>query len=110
MLETISEGFKSATERLRGVRELSDENIADSLADVRRSLLEADVDFKIVKQFLETVSARALGEKVKTRARERGGRKVTGGFGSRPRVWEQPLRCNLSACANKCQASGYPPC
>jgi len=76
LLETISEGFKSATERLRGVRELSDENIADSLADVRRSLLEADVDFKIVKQFLESVCARALGEKVKTRARERGGRKV----------------------------------
>ncbi|MCP5042825.1 MAG: signal recognition particle protein [bacterium] len=76
MLETVTEGFKSATEKLRGVRELTEENIADSLADVRRSLLEADVDFKVAKEFLNTVKERALGEKVKTRTRERGGRKV----------------------------------
>lgn len=76
MLETVTQGFKAATERLRGVRELSEENIADSLADVRRSLLEADVDFKVAKDFLAKVSERALGEKVKTQARDRGGRKV----------------------------------
>ena len=76
MLETVTKGFKSATERLEGIRELTEENIADSLADVRRSLLEADVDFKIAKDFLARVSERALGEKVKTRARERGGGKV----------------------------------
>ncbi|MCH7866646.1 MAG: signal recognition particle protein [Myxococcales bacterium] len=76
MLETVSQGFKTATERLRGIRELSDENIADSLADVRRSLLEADVDFQVAKDFLERVKQRALGEKVKTYARERGGRKL----------------------------------
>ena len=76
MLETVSQGFKSATERLRGIRELSDENIAESLSDVRRSLLEADVDFQVVKDFLARVKQRALGEKVKTHARERGGRKL----------------------------------
>ena len=76
MLETVSQGFKSATERLRGIRELSDENIAESLSDVRRSLLEADVDFQVVKDFLARVNQRALGEKVRTHARERGGRKL----------------------------------
>ncbi|MCS5619088.1 MAG: signal recognition particle receptor subunit alpha, partial [Myxococcota bacterium] len=76
MLETVTEGFKNATERLRGIQELTEDNIADSIADVRRSLLEADVDFKVAKDFLLTVSERALGEKVKTTARERGGRKV----------------------------------
>jgi len=76
LLETVTEGFKSATERLKGVRELSEENIAESLADVRRSLLEADVDFKVAKDFLAQVKERALGEKVKTRTRERGGRKI----------------------------------
>ena len=76
VLETVTEGFKNATERLRGIQELTEDNIAASIADVRRSLLEADVDFKIAKDFLITVSERALGEKVKTTARERGGRKV----------------------------------
>ena len=45
MLETVTEGFKNATERLRGIQELTEDNIAASIADVRRSLLEADVDF-----------------------------------------------------------------
>jgi signal recognition particle subunit SRP54 len=76
VLETVNQGFKSATERLRGIRELTDENIADSIADVRRSLLEADVDFQVAKDFLARVKERALGEKVKTRTRERGGRKI----------------------------------
>jgi signal recognition particle subunit SRP54 len=76
VLETITQGFKSATERLQGVRELSEENIEESIGDVRRSLLEADVDFKVAKGFLKTVKERALGEKVKTRVRARGGRKI----------------------------------
>ncbi len=76
MLETITEGFKSATERLQGIRELDEENIEESLGDVRRSLLEADVDFKVAKAFLNTVKERALGEKVKTRVKARGGRKI----------------------------------
>ena len=69
MLETVTEGFKSATERLRGVRELSDSNIDEALRDVRRSLLEADVDFQVVKKFLASVKERCLGERVETRIR-----------------------------------------
>ena len=76
VLETVSQGFKSATERLRGVRELHESNIEEALASVRMSLLEADVDFGVVKNFLARVKERALGEKVETRVRDASGRAV----------------------------------
>ena len=63
MLETVSQGFQAATERLRGVRELHESNIDEALSSVRMSLLEADVDFAVVKAFLARVKERALGEK-----------------------------------------------
>ena len=74
MLETLTRGFGAARERLQGVRELSDENVSQALADVRASLLEADVDFAVVKDFLARVRERALGEKVKTKIRDKSGR------------------------------------
>ena len=75
MLETLTRGFGAARERLQGVRELSDENVSEALAEVRASLLEADVDFAVVKDFLgPRASERALGEKVKTRVRDKSGR------------------------------------
>jgi len=74
MLETLTQGFTAARERLQGVRELSDENVGEALASVRASLLEADVDFAVVKDFLARVRERALGEKVKTRIRDKQGR------------------------------------
>ncbi|MCG8589821.1 MAG: signal recognition particle protein [Proteobacteria bacterium] len=74
MLETVTQGFKSATERLKGLRALSEENIEESLRDVRMSLLEADVDLAVVKDFLARVKERALGEKVSTRVRDAQGR------------------------------------
>ena len=76
MLETVSRGFTAAREHLRGVRALTDENIDQALRDVRASLLEADVDFSVVKGFLERVRARALGEKVETRVRDAAGREL----------------------------------
>jgi len=74
MLETLTQGFVAARQRLQGVRELSDENVAEALANVRTSLLEADVDFAVVKDFLARVRERALGEKVRTRVRDKQGR------------------------------------
>jgi signal recognition particle subunit SRP54 len=74
MLETLTKGFTAARERLQGVRELSDENLSEALALVRASLLEADVDFAVVKDFLARVRERALGEKVRTRIRDKAGR------------------------------------
>ncbi len=76
MLETVSQGFKNATERLRGVRELTEESIDEALRDVRMSLLEADVDLKVTRSFLARVKERSLGEKIQTRVRDRTGRKI----------------------------------
>ena len=76
MLETLTRGFTAAREKLRGVRELSEENIDQALRDVRTSLLEADVDFTVVKSFLARVKDRALGEKVETRVADASGREI----------------------------------
>jgi signal recognition particle subunit SRP54 len=75
LLETLTQGFASARERLAGKRELTEEGIDEALRDVRMSLLEADVDFSVVRSFLARVKEGALGEKVATRARDASGRK-----------------------------------
>jgi len=74
MFETLTHGFEAAREKLRGVQELREENVETALRDVRASLLEADVDFAVVKDFLARVKERALGERVETRARDAQGR------------------------------------
>jgi len=76
MLETLTRGFTTARERLAGVRSLSDENVDEALRDVRMSLLEADVDLAVVKDFLARVRERSLGEKVSTRMRDASGRRI----------------------------------
>ena len=76
MLETLTQGFTAARERLSGVRELGEENIAEALRDVRMSLLEADVDLAVVREFLARVKERALGQKVETRVRNAAGQLV----------------------------------
>src|SRR3954471_21952516 len=69
MLETLSRGFRNAKAKLTGVAELTEDNIEDALRDVRMSLLEADVEFKVTKTFLERVKEEALGTAVKLRAK-----------------------------------------
>lgn len=76
MLETLTKGFSAAQERLSGVRELTEDNVSESLRDVRMSLLEADVDLAVVRDFLERVKERALGGKVETRVRDASGRTI----------------------------------
>jgi signal recognition particle subunit SRP54 len=76
MLETLTQGFTAARERLSGVRELAEDNVAEALRDVRMSLLEADVDLSVVRDFLERVKQRALGAKVDTRVRDAAGNMV----------------------------------
>src|SRR5690242_10113673 len=79
MLETLAKGFRSARQRLTGVAELTDDVIDEALREVRLSLLEADVEFRVVKRFLERVTAAARGEQVRLRARsqEYGVRTIT---------------------------------
>ena len=74
MLETLSRGFESARDRLQGVQKLSEESVEAALRDVRMSLLEADVDLSVVKDFLARVKQKSLGGKVATRAKDAQGR------------------------------------
>jgi signal recognition particle subunit SRP54 len=74
MLETLSAGFKRARERLAGVTTLSDANLEEALAEVRRSLLEADVELGVVKDFLARVRDKSLGVRVETKVRDDAGR------------------------------------
>jgi signal recognition particle subunit SRP54 len=71
MFETLSKGFRAAKQRLTGVAELNDEVIDEALRDVRMSLLEADVEFKVVKRFLDRVREAARGEEVQLVAKSK---------------------------------------
>ena len=69
MLETVSKGFKAARNSLRGYREITEANIDDAVRDIRISLLEADVQFNVVKAFIAKVKEKALGEIVRVKAK-----------------------------------------
>lgn len=64
MFEGISEKLNATLKRVRGYGKLSETNIQDALREVRLSLLEADVNFKVVREFVESVKNRALGQEV----------------------------------------------
>jgi signal recognition particle subunit SRP54 len=68
MLETISKGFRSVKHRFQGKRALTAENIEEALREIRISLLEADVDFMVVRGFIARVKEKALGEVVQVKA------------------------------------------
>ena len=68
MLDIVSDGFKTAKNKLKGITTLSDENIKVALNDVRESLLEADVEYGVVKSFIRTVKDRAIGTEVNLKA------------------------------------------
>ncbi len=64
MFDNLSEKFSDAFKALRGKNKISEENIEETLKGVKTALLEADVNFKVVKEFVEKVKIEALGEKV----------------------------------------------
>ena len=66
MFENLQEKLQRAFKNLRGQGTLTPENIQDALKEIRMALLEADVNFKVVKQFVDQVSAKALGQEVMT--------------------------------------------
>ena len=75
MLETLAKGFRAARQRLTGVAELTDDVIDEALRDVRLSLLEGDVEFRVVKRFLERVREAARGEQVELKREDEGVRR-----------------------------------
>lgn len=64
MFDNLSEKFSDAFRGLRGKNKISEENIEETLKNVKTALLEADVNFKVVKEFVEKVKTEAMGEKV----------------------------------------------
>jgi len=64
MLDALSEKFEKIFKKLRGSGVLTEQNIAEALKEVRLALLEADVNFKIVKDFIERVRVKAVGQEV----------------------------------------------
>lgn len=64
MLEDLSSKLEAILKKVRGQGKLSEKNIADSLKEIRRALLEADVNYRVVKQFINDVQEKALGEAV----------------------------------------------
>src|SRR5215217_6743498 len=64
MLEALTERFSGVFRSLSGRGRISEENIREALRDVRTALLEADVNYKVVKDFTDTVVNKALGQEV----------------------------------------------
>ncbi|MGH7829414.1 MAG: signal recognition particle protein, partial [Candidatus Binatia bacterium] len=60
----MTEKLELTFKRLRGQGKISDKNVQEALREVRLALLEADVHFKVVKSFLETLQTKALGQEV----------------------------------------------
>ena len=66
MFENLSDRLERSFKLLKGEGRITEINIAETLKDVRRALLDADVNFKIAKQFTDTVKEKALGQNVLT--------------------------------------------
>src|SRR3989304_2520606 len=64
MFESITHSLESVFSKLRGKGRLTDANIKDGLHEVRLALLEADVNYKVVREFIQHVTERAVGEEV----------------------------------------------
>ncbi len=64
MLEDLTQRLESTFRKLRGYGKLSEKNIEDSMREIRRALLEADVNYTVVKDFVATVQEKALGQEV----------------------------------------------
>ena len=64
MFDSLSQKLQNAFRNLRGLGKISEENVSDSLKEVRMALLEADVNFKVARDFIERVKAKSLGQDV----------------------------------------------
>ncbi len=66
MFENLQERLQRTFKSLRGQAVLNEENMQETLRELRLALLEADVNFKVVKQFIDKVQAKAVGQEVAT--------------------------------------------
>ena len=66
MFENLSERLERSFKILKGEGKITEINVAETLKDVRRALLDADVNYKVAKAFTDTVKQKALGQNVLT--------------------------------------------
>jgi signal recognition particle subunit SRP54 len=64
MLDDLTQRLESVFQKLRGYGKLTEKNISDSMKEIRRALLEADVNYKIVKDFVAAVQEKSVGQEV----------------------------------------------
>ncbi len=64
MFDSLSSKLQNAFRNLRGLGKISESNVGEALRDVRMALLEADVNFKVAREFIERVTAKSLGAEV----------------------------------------------
>lgn len=64
IFESLSDRLQATFKKLRGHGKLTEDDVNEAMRDVRMALLEADVNFKVVKQFIKTVKERAIGQDV----------------------------------------------
>jgi signal recognition particle subunit SRP54 len=64
MFDSLSQKLQTAFRNLRGLGKISESNVGDALREVRMALLEADVNFKVARDFIEDVKTKALGAEV----------------------------------------------
>jgi signal recognition particle subunit SRP54 len=66
MFENLTERLESAFKQIKGEGRITELNIAATVKDIRRALIDADVNYKIAKEFTDTIREKALGQKVLT--------------------------------------------
>ena len=66
MFQSLSERLDVAFKNIKGQARISDLNIANTVKDIRRALVDADVNYKIAKEFTDKIKEKAMGEKVLT--------------------------------------------
>src|SRR5581483_5305179 len=64
MFDSLSSKLQNAFKNLRGLGKISESNVGDSLREVRQALLEADVNFKVARDFIERVKTKSIGQEV----------------------------------------------
>ena len=66
MFEKLSDRLERSFKIIKGEGKITEINVAEAMKDVRKALLDADVNYKIAKQFIDTVKQKALGQNVLT--------------------------------------------
>ncbi len=66
MFESLGDHLQNALHKIKGYGKITEDNIGDMMKEIRLALLEADVNYKVVKEFVNNVKEKALGEEVKT--------------------------------------------